>query len=42
MKHNVPVFGLAKTRHKPTWGLDPDGIILIPCFTFSTFTAPRI
>ncbi|CAF1307704.1 unnamed protein product [Adineta steineri] len=42
MKHNVPVFGFTKTRHKPTWGLDPDGIILIPCFTFSIFTAPRI
>jgi hypothetical protein len=41
-KHNVPVFGLAKTRHQPRWGLNPDGIILIPCFTLWVFTSPSI
>lgn len=42
MKHKVPVFGFAKTNHKPTWGLRPEGIVLIPCFTMWVFTAPHI
>ena len=41
-KHNVPVFGFTKTKHQPTWGLHPDGIVLIPCFTFWIFIAPSI
>jgi EGF-domain serine glucosyl/xylosyltransferase len=41
-KHKVPVFGFAKTHSKSTWGLHPDGIVLIPCFTLSVFLAPNI
>jgi hypothetical protein len=42
MIHKVPIFGLSKSRHQPTEGLHPDGIILIPCFTLWVFTAPSI
>jgi hypothetical protein len=42
MTHKVPVFGFAKTKKQPTWGLRPDGIVLIPCFTLWVFTAPSI
>ena len=41
-KHNVPVFGFAKSNHQPTWGLRPDGIVLIPCFTLWVFVAPSM
>lgn len=42
MKHRVPVFGFAKTKYQPTWGLHPDGIVLIPCFTFWISLGPSI
>ncbi|CAF1663422.1 unnamed protein product [Adineta ricciae] len=41
-RHKVPVFGFTKTRKGPIWGLHPDGIVLIPCFTLWVFTAPKI
>jgi EGF-domain serine glucosyl/xylosyltransferase len=41
-KHKVPVFGFTKTDQQPTWGLHPDGIVLIPCFTMWVFQAPSI
>ena len=42
MKHNVPVFGMAKSRYQPMRGLHPDGVVLIPCFTFGVYIAPSI
>lgn len=42
MKHNVPVFGLTKTRRPPGWGLHHEGVIMVPCFTFWVFIAPNI
>ncbi|CAF1538335.1 unnamed protein product [Adineta ricciae] len=41
-KHKVPVFGFAKTHKPPIWGLHPDGIVLIPCFTLWASLAPGI
>ncbi|CAF0737989.1 unnamed protein product, partial [Didymodactylos carnosus] len=45
MRHNVPVFGYSKTHKEGPvgfWGMNPNGIILIPCFTFWIHEGPGL
>ena len=42
LKHKVPIFGFSKSKHVTAGGLNPDGIVLIPCFTLWVFIAPSI